>query len=126
MNITISNNSDEPLYRQIMEQMKSNILCGKLEEGELLPSIRSFANDLKVSVLTIRRVYDELEKEGFVVSQVGVGTFVKAGNTELFRDSKRRVVEEKLSEAIKQASSLGIKKSEILEMIDILCEEMGV
>lgn len=126
MNITISNSSDEPLYRQIMEQMKSNILGGELEEGELLPSIRSFANDLKVSVLTIRRVYDELEKEGFVVSQVGVGTFVKAGNTELFRDSKRRMVEEKLSEAIKQASSLEIGKEEILEMIDILCEEMGL
>ena len=67
MKITISNTANEPLYQQIMEQMKESILSGELQEGELLPSIRSFANDLKVSVLTIRRVYEELEKEGFLV-----------------------------------------------------------
>lgn len=126
MNITISNYSDEPLYRQIMEQIKENILSGELTDGELLPSVRGFANELKVSVLTIRRVYEELEKEGFVVSQVGLGTFVRAGNLELLQESRRRIVEEKLTEALKQASALGIRKAEIQEMLDILCEEMGI
>ena len=125
MKITISNTANEPLYQQIMEQIKENILSGELQEGELLPSIRSFANDLKVSVLTIRRVYEELEKEGFVVSQVGLGTFVKAGNTELFRESKRRMIEEKLTEALTLASMLDISKEEIMEMLDILSEEIG-
>ncbi|HIZ40696.1 MAG TPA: GntR family transcriptional regulator, partial [Candidatus Anaerobutyricum stercoris] len=88
-----------------------------------LPSIRSFANDLKVSVLTIRRVYEELEKEGFVTSQVGIGTFVSAGNLDLLRDSKRRLVEEKMQDMIHTAKSLSITKEELMEMMDILYEE---
>ena len=108
MNILISNTSDSPLYQQIKEQIKDAILREELKEGDPLPSIRSFANDLKVSVLTIRRVYDELEKEGFVTSQVGIGTFVSAGNAELLRDSRRRLVEEKMQDMIDTARSLGI------------------
>ena len=73
MNIIVSNSSDVPLYMQIKEQIKDAILKGELEDGELLPSIRNFANDIQVSVLTIRRVYEELEKEGFAVSQAGRG-----------------------------------------------------
>ena len=76
MNVVVSNSSDVPLYVQIKEQIKDAILKGELEDGELLPSIRSFANDVQVSVLTVRRVYEELEKEGFAVSQAGRGTFV--------------------------------------------------
>ena len=79
-------------------------------EGDALPSIRAFANDLKVSVLTIRRVYEELEREGFVSSQVGIGTFVSAGNLELLRDSKRRLVEQKMFDVIRTAKSLKITK----------------
>ena len=90
MNVIVSNSSDVPLYMQIKEQIKDAILKGELEDGELLPSIRNFANDIQVSVLTIRRVYEELEKEGFAVSQAGRGTFVSMGNLELLRDSKRR------------------------------------
>lgn len=89
MKILISNTSDAPLYQQIKEQIIDAILKGELVEGDPLPSIRAFANDLKVSVLTIRRVYDDLEKEGFVNSQVGIGTFVSTSNVELLRDSKR-------------------------------------
>ena len=95
MKIVISNSSDIPLYQQIKDQIKDAILKEELVEGDPLPSIRGFANDLKVSVLTIRRVYEELEQEGFVVSQVGIGTFVSASNIDLLRDSKRRLVEEK-------------------------------
>lgn len=86
MNVVVSNSSDVPLYVQIKEQIKDAILKGELEDGELLPSIRSFANDVQVSVLTVRRVYEELEKEGFAVSQAGRGTFVSMGNLELLRD----------------------------------------
>ena len=93
-------------------------------EGDPLPSIRAFANDLKVSVLTIRSVYEELEQEGFVVSQVGIGTFVSTSNIELLRDSKRRLVEEKMQDMIETAKSLNITKEELNAMMDILYEEV--
>ncbi|CAB1245567.1 GntR family transcriptional regulator [Clostridium sp. MT-14] len=123
MKILISNTSDNPLYKQIKDQIKDAIFRGELAEGDKLPSIRSFANDVKVSVLTIRRVYDELEQEGFVTSQVGVGTFVSAENLELLRDSKRRIVEQKMQDMIQTAKMLGISKEELNEMMDILYEE---
>lgn len=123
MKIVISNTSEAPLYQQIKDQIKDAILKGELVEGDALPSIRAFANDLKVSVLTIRRVYDELEQEGFVTSQVGIGTFVSTSNIELLRDSKRRLVENKMLDMIQTAKSLGISKDELNAMMDILYEE---
>ncbi len=123
MKIVISNTSEAPLYQQIKDQIKDAILKGELVEGDALPSIRAFANDLKVSVLTIRRVYDELEQEGFVTSQVGIGTFVSTSNIELLRDSKRRLVEKKMLDMIQTAKSLNISKGELNAMIDILYEE---
>lgn len=123
MKIVISNTSEVPLYQQIKDQIKDAILKGELVEGDALPSIRAFANDLKVSVLTIRRVYDELEQEGFVTSQVGIGTFVSTSNIELLRDSKRRLVEKKMLDMIQTAKSLGISKDELNAMMDILYEE---
>ena len=124
MNIIISNTSDRPLYQQIKDQIKDAILKNELVEGDPLPSIRSFANDLQVSVLTIRRVYEELEQEGFVVSQVGIGTFVSASNIELLRDTKRRLVEQKMQDMIQTAKSLNISKDELNAMMDILYEEV--
>jgi GntR family transcriptional regulator len=103
--------------------MRDAILRGELTEGELLPSIRNFATELNVSVLTIRRVYDELEEEGFITRQVGVGTFVSAGNLELLIDSKRRIVEEKMHDLIETAKTLKISKEELNSMMDILYEE---
>ena len=123
MKIVISNISEAPLYQQIKDQIKDAILKEELVEGDALPSIRAFANDLKVSVLTIRRVYDELEQEGFVTSQVGIGTFVSTSNIELLRDSKRRLVEKKMLDMIQTAKSLGIRKDELNAMMDILYEE---
>ena len=123
MKVLISNTSDSPLYQQIVDQIKDAILKEELVEGDPLPSIRAFATDLKVSVLTIRRVYEELEQEGFVTSQVGIGTFVSTSNIELLRDSKRRLVEEKMLDMIKVAKSLSIKKEELNQMMDILYEE---
>ena len=123
MKILISNTSDSPLYQQIEEQIIDAILKGELAEGEALPSIRTFANDLKVSILTIRRVYDDLEKEGFVNSQVGIGTFVSTTNIDLLRDSKRRSVEQKMLDMIQTAISLGITQEELNDMMNILYKE---
>lgn len=123
MNILISNTSDKPLYEQIKEQIKDSIFKNELVEGEQLPSIRNFATELNVSVLTIRRVYDELEQEGFITRQVGVGTFVSAGNLELLIDSKRRIVEQKMQDLIETAKTLKISKEELNSMMDILYEE---
>ena len=120
MKILISNASDSPLYEQIKEQIKDAILKEELKEGDALPSIRAFANDLKVSVLTIRRVYEELEQEGFVTSQVGIGS---TSNLDLLRDSKRRLVEQKMLDMIQTAKSLNISKDELNSMMDILYEE---
>ena len=123
MKILISNTSENPLYQQIKDQIKDAILKEELVEGDPLPSIRAFANDLSVSVLTIRRVYEELEKEGFVTSQGGKGTFVSTSNIELLRDSKRRLVEQKMQDMIQTAKTMGITKDELNAMMDILYEE---
>lgn len=122
--IIISNVSDPPIYQQVKDQIKDAILRGELNEGELLPSIRALANDLHVSVLTTRRVYDELESEGFITTRPGKGSYVSQGNLELLRESKRHMVEMKLTEAWKSACSLGISKSELYQMMDLLFEEM--
>lgn len=123
MKILISNTSDTPLYQQIKDQITDAILKGELKEGDPLPSIRSFANDLRVSDLTIRRVYDDLEKEGYLNSQVGIGTYVSIGNTELLREAKRRLVEQKMQDMIQTAKSLGISRQELNDMMEILYEE---
>lgn len=125
MKILISNVPDKPLYEQIKEQIKDSIFKGEILEGEQLPSIRNFATELKVSVLTIRRVYDELEQEGFITSQVGIGTFISTGNLELLRDSKRRIVEQKMQDLIETAKTLRISKEDLNlnSMMDILYEE---
>jgi GntR family transcriptional regulator len=123
MKIIIKNVSDQPLYQQIKDQIKSAILRQELKEGERLPSLRSLANDLQVSVLTTRRVYDELETEGFIVTKVGKGTFVSPENFDMLSESKKKMVEKKLLEAWEMAKDLGIKKEELYLMMDILFEE---
>jgi GntR family transcriptional regulator len=123
MKIIIKNSSEQPLYQQIKDQIKGGILRQELKEGEKLPSIRSLANDLHVSVLTTKRVYDELEKEGFIVSTVGKGTFVASENLEMLSESKRHLIENRLSEVWDMAKSLGIRKEELYMMMDIIFEE---
>lgn len=124
LNIIISNISDKPLYEQIKEQIKSAILKGDLKNGELLPSIRNFSTDLSVSILTIRRVYDELEKEGFVSSMAGKGTFVLAGNKDLIEDTKRVLIEEKLIDLVSLANNLDIDIDQLHKMLDIVHREV--
>ena len=126
MKIIIANVSDQPLYQQIKDQIKDAIFRNELKEGEILPSIRALANDIRVSVLTTRRVYDELQSEGFIITKVGKGSFVASQNLELLRESKRHLVEVKLTDAWKTARLLNISKSELYSMMDLLFEEEDI
>ena len=122
MKILISNTSDSPLYQQIKDQIKDAILKEELVEGDALPSIRAFANDLKVSVLTIRRVYEELEQEGFVKNVQGRGCFVLGRGSELMKEQLICKVENSLTEAIKAAKIANLCNEELHHLLDILLE----
>lgn len=123
MNIIISNSSDKAIYEQIAEQIKDHIMKGLLEESEPLPSIRSLAKELHISVITTKRAYNELEKEGFIVTMAGKGSYVAAQNKELLRESRIKIVEEKLSEAVIAAKSAGLTIDELEEMLKFFYEE---
>ena len=123
MDIILSNSSELPFYQQIKNQIKQAILKGTLQEGDLLPSIRNLADDLQVSVLTIRRVYNELETEGYLNSRMGKGTFVAMANSELIMESKRHMIETKLQQVFVEAKTFDIPKREIIEIIELLFEE---
>lgn len=124
MRIIISNSSDEPIYEQISKQIKGMILKGELKEGDLLPSIRGLARDLQISVITTKRAYDELEKEGFIETVQGKGSFVAAQNKELMKEKKLKIIEEKLVEVVEESKLLGLSYEEIEEMLKILFEEV--
>lgn len=125
MNIIISNQSDLPIYEQIAESFKEKILSGELSGGELLPSIRSLAKDLRISVITIKRAYEELEKEGFIETIPGKGCFVKTKSSELLREEVLRKIEEHLINAVHMAISYGIGQEELDEILSYLYEEGG-
>ncbi|EKS4343104.1 GntR family transcriptional regulator [Clostridium sporogenes] len=120
MKILISNASEQPIYEQILCQIKAAIIQGELKEGEILPSIRNLAKEVGVSVITTKRAYEELEKEGFVETVKGKGTFVAAQNKELLREKKMKIIEEKLNEVIEESKLLDISYEEILEILKIL------
>ena len=124
MDILISNSSTQPIYEQIADQVKDQIMKGLLEESEPLPSIRSLARDLHISVITTKRAYDELEKEGFLVTVAGKGSFVAAQNKQLLRESRIKIVEEKLAEAVMAAKSADLSFPELEEMLRIFYEEV--
>jgi len=123
MNIIISNSSPEPLYEQIVKQIKNQIIIGELEPGDSLPSIRNLAKDLRISVITTKRAYEELEKDGFIETVAGKGSFVAGQNKELLREKRLRMIEEKLSEVILESKVLGLSKGELKEMLELLYEE---
>ncbi len=124
MKIIISNTSSDPIYDQISSQIKGEILLGNLKEGELLPSIRGLAKDLQISVITTKRAYEELEKEGFIQSVPGKGSFVAPQNMDLMREKKLKIIEEKLSQIVDESLLLGFKYEDINEMLKILFEEV--
>lgn len=122
MDIVIVNSADEPIYQQIMRQIKAAILSGEMKEGDVLPSVRSLAKDLNVSVITTRKAYDTLELEGYTISMTGKGSFVAAQNMELLRERRLVEIEGKLSEIISLATPIGIGKDDLKTMIDELEE----
>lgn len=124
LNINISNTSTVPLYEQIKNQIQNQILDSTLEQGEGLPSIRNFAKELKVSIITIKRAYEELEKEGFIETIAGRGTFVSMQNKERLRETALYEIENKLEIVIKQAKSVGITLEEGIEIFKSLYEEV--
>ena len=122
MNIIISNDSDKPIYEQITGQIKNQIMEGSLKEGDGLPSMSTLAKELRISVITTKRAYEELEREGFITTVVGKGSFVKAADTELLREENLKRIEEHLQNAIRIAEQSGIKKEEVKEILEILYE----
>lgn len=123
MQIIISNSSKEPIYEQITNQIKSAILSGDLQEGMAIPSMRSLAKDLQISVITTKRAYEELEKAGFIYSIVGKGSFVAEQNLEVIREKKLRIIEEQLGAVIKNSRELGLSLDELQQLMTILYEE---
>ncbi len=123
MNIIISNANNEPIYEQIYRQIKSAIISSQLKEGELLPSIRNLAKDLRISVITTKRAYDELEKDGYIYSVLGKGSFVAAKNTEILREANLREIEEYMQEILKIAPSCSLSLNDVIEMFKIISKE---
>lgn len=120
MNINISNASGEPIYTQIESQIKTLILEGKLKEGDALPSMRTLATQLRISFMTTKRAYENLERDGFIESYMGKGCFVKAQNTEFYREAQIRVIEALLMEAGDKARKCGITMDELHDLLDLL------
>lgn len=123
MNILIDNKSGEPIYNQIYSQIRSQIISGGLAENELLPSIRGLAKDLRISFLTTKRAYDELEKEGFIYTVQGKGCYVAPRNAELIREESLRRIEEHIEEIVRIAGNGGISNEDIQEMVRFSLED---
>ncbi len=123
MNIFIDNRGAIPIYEQIFSQIKDHIISGRLKENEPLPSIRSLAKDMRVSVITTRRAYEELEKAGFIYVIPAKGCFVAEKNTELIREENLRKIEEHMNSIIGLSSSCNLTKEDIMKMWEVMCEE---
>lgn len=120
MDIIISNSSGEPIYEQICSQIKALIMNGTLAEGDALPSMRVLAAQLRISVITTKRAYEELERSGFIESYTGKGSFVKAQNQQLLREENLRQIEEFLLKACQKSKQCGIEFEEIQEMLELI------
>jgi len=120
MVIILSNSSDEPIYQQIVTQIKAQIMSGELAAGEALPSMRMLAQQLRISVITTKRAYEELEKEGFIETIAGKGCYVKAQNTEFLREETIRQTEEILVKACERARMCGLSLEEMKEILELV------
>ena len=123
MEIIISNSNGIPIYEQIKNQLKNKILNNELKEGELLPSIRSLARDLKCSVITTKNAYEELEKEGFVITVPAKGIYVATINKDLVKERQLTKIEELLKEVLILSKTCDIKQKDIIEILEILSKE---
>ncbi len=123
MDIIISNAGGQPIYEQICRQIKGAIASGELQSGEALPSIRALARDLRISVITTKRAYEELERQGFLYTVAGKGCFVARENLELVRENSLREIEGHLQTALELAGQCGLTAGEVQEMLRLLSEE---
>ena len=123
MQLIIRNTNNQPIYEQICTQIKSQIIAGKLAPGAALPSIRTLAKDLRVSVITTKRAYDELEADGFLYTVAGKGCFVAEKNLDLIREQKLKELEDHLTAAVELAAQCGVSSGELTEMLHILQKE---
>lgn len=123
MNIIISNQCGQPIYEQIGSQIKNMIISGQLAAGDPLPSMRFLAKELRISVITTKRAYEELERDGFIVSITGKGSFVADKNTELIKKQQLRTIESQMQEIIKSAMLCGLTLPDLIDMLTLIYEE---
>lgn len=120
MDIILSNSSDEPIYAQIATQIKALIMNGTLKSGDALPSMRFLATQLRISVITTKRAYEELERDGFIETVAGKGCFVKAQNTDFLREEQMRQIETLLEKVCEQAKIADLSLEDLREMLDLM------
>lgn len=125
MTVLIDNKSGIPIYDQIYTQIKAQIISGELQENEMLPSIRGLAKDLRISFITTKRAYEELEREGFIYTVPAKGCYVAQKNTELLREENLKKIEEHLEQIIRLAATCGLTREDILEMVTIELEDLA-
>ena len=125
MTVLIDNKSGVPIYDQICSQIKAQIISGELQENEMLPSIRGLAKDLRISFITTKRAYEELEREGFIYTVPAKGCYVAQKNTELLREENLKKIEEHLEQIIRLAATCGLTREDILEMVTIELEDLA-
>lgn len=123
MKIILNNNSMVPVYEQVVEQIKNEIIQESLKAGDPLPSVRALSGELKISALTVKKAYDRLEEEGFIVTVHGKGSFVENTDRQLALEARRKAVEDDLAKAVVKAKAVGMDNNEIREIMDILLEE---
>ena len=123
MHIILNHSSMVPIYEQLMDQIKTEIIQSVLKEGEALPSVRTLAGELRISARTVKKAYDRLEEEGFVTTVHGKGTYVSASDRQLAAEARRRMVETDFENAIDRAISIGMDKEEILQVVQLILEE---
>lgn len=122
MDILISNSSGHPIYEQIARQIKNLIISSELKEGDALPSMRLLAKELRISVITTKRAYEELEREGFIVTMTGKGSFVAAANIDFIKEEQLRTIEEHMQEAVNAANLSGVELDELVEILTLIYE----
>jgi GntR family transcriptional regulator len=123
MHIILNNTSMVPIYEQLMNQVKNNIISGELAENEALPSVRALSAELRISALTVKKAYDKLEEEGFVITVHGKGTYVAATDKQLAMEARRKTVEDDFAAAVENARAVGFTNEDILEIVQIILEE---
>ena len=121
--IILDHSSMVPIYEQLMEQIKSDIIQSELKEGEALPSVRTLAGELRISALTVKKAYDKLEEEGFVTTVHGKGTYVSASDKQLALEARQKAIEDDFDKVIDRALSMGMKKEEISEVVKLILDE---